>query len=458
MTSVVRDDVVVTVMGQGKVESEFNRSVTPPRAWGLKVATLAPEGSKVQKGDVIITLDTTDLEKRLRDDSSDVKAGEAILQNAQENLKVTQERVQANVDKAGANYRIATLVWETVRAGFSDSAINKAKLLVAKASEEAEHARSEMESWRRLTEKGAASQADFEAKQLEHQKKQIELEKLKLQLSLVEAGSTTAELKQAELHLELAKLALEAAKDEAACESARVSQGLAKAKAVLKLRQQKQEKTRRLIEECSMTAPVDGTVFYENINTHEGVEKVREGMEVRPWHRLVSLPDVSHLLIRIKVDESRIADVQPGQPAVITLESLRGESFVGQVRHIDPVARSQAEDRPSQDDVKREEASTKVFEVLVALDRPDPRMAPGLSGEAQVVTARLSNVLVLPAQAVYHVAGQPVVYVPEKGGVRVVEVKLGPEVDGRIVIEGGLSEGQRVYLRLPSSYEAKEAS
>ena len=42
---VQRQDMFINVVGQGKVESEFNRSVTPPRSWGLQIATLAPEGS-----------------------------------------------------------------------------------------------------------------------------------------------------------------------------------------------------------------------------------------------------------------------------------------------------------------------------------------------------------------------------------------------------------------------------
>ncbi len=458
MGRVVRDDVVVTVMGHGKVESEFNRTITPPRAWGLKITTLIAEGTKVKKGDVIITLDTSDLDKRLREDASDLKAGLAILDNAGENLKVVRERVQARVDKAQANFRIATLEWETVQAGYTEAAITKARLLVAKAAEQAEHARTEMENWRTLAEKGVASKAELEAKQLNHEQARIELERLRLQLALLEAGSTPAELRRAELNLALAKLDLDAATDQAAYEIDRATQERVKAEAVLQLRQQKHDTTQRLIEQCTMTAPVDGSVFYEQINTREGVEKIREGTEVRPWDRLVSLPDVSHLLIRIKVDESRVADVRKGQPALVTLESLRGESFSGTVQNIDPVARAQTEDQPSQEEVRREEVATKVFDVLVAFDKADPRLAPGLSGEAQIVTARLSQVLVVPVQAVYQVDGQPVVYVDDDGAVRTARVKLGPEDNDRVVVEEGLSEGQRIYLQLPPGIEPEGGS
>ena len=171
---VTRQDMYVSIVGQGKVESEFNRSVTPPRSWGLKIATLVPEGTKVRKGDVIITLDTSDLEKRLKDNGSDVTAGQAILENAPENLKVVIERVRARVDKTQASYQIVKLEWEAVRAGSSRAAIETARLLVSKATEGAEYARQEMESWRGLAEGGVASQADFEVRQLKHEESRSE--------------------------------------------------------------------------------------------------------------------------------------------------------------------------------------------------------------------------------------------------------------------------------------------
>ncbi len=448
-TRLSRENMVVGVVGQGRVESEFNRSVTPPRSWGLKIATLTPEGEKVKKGDIVITLDTSDLENGLRDDASNITAAEASLTNARENLAVVRERVQARIDKAVASHKIAGIKWEVVRAGHGEAVITEAKVLVMKTSEMAEHARDEMTNWGRLVKSGAASQVDLEVRELKYEKARIELEKRKLELRLLKAGSTAAELRLAELERKLANINLEAARDDADHRIALAQQSVRKAQAVLKLRQQKHDKTERLIDACSMRAPVDGTVFHEHIHTREGKEKVREGMEVRPWHRLVSLPDVSRLLIRVKIEEPRIAEVKIGLSAVITLESLRGESFAGRVYQIDPVARSHAEGRVSQEESRREEASTKVFDVLIAFDESDPRIAPGLSGEAKIVTARLTDVLVVPVEAVYHVGGQNVVYLADGDETVVVPVTLGPESAGRVVVTKGLHQGQEVYLTLP---------
>ena len=219
------------------------------------------------------------------------------------------------------------------------------------------------------------------------------------------------------------------------------------------LRQQGFDKTTRLIEVCKIRAPVDGTVFHNYIGSHEGQEKVKEGMEVRPWHRLVSLPDTSRVLLRVQIEETRIAELKKENPAVITLQSIKGETFVGKVYSIDPVAKARSEQAASPDEAKREALGTKVFDVLVSISGPDERITTGLSGEAQIATMQLKNVLTVPPEAVYRVGDETVVYVAEGDQIKARSVKVGPEAENRTVIESGLSEGQEVYLTLPSWYE-----
>ena len=57
--------------------------------------------------------------------------------------------------------------------------------------------------------------------------------------------------------------------------------------------------------------------------------------------------------------------------------------------------------------------------------------------------------LFVPLEAVFKRDGRALVYVPTLGGPREREVSLGPSNQDFVVIEKGLKQGERVYLRDP---------
>jgi multidrug efflux pump subunit AcrA (membrane-fusion protein) len=58
--------------------------------------------------------------------------------------------------------------------------------------------------------------------------------------------------------------------------------------------------------------------------------------------------------------------------------------------------------------------------------------------------------LVLPRQAVFEERGHPVVHRWQNGAFAPVQVELGPSSLGRVVIEKGLAEGDRIALVDPA--------
>ena len=84
-----------------------------------------------------------------------------------------------------------------------------------------------------------------------------------------------------------------------------------------------------------------------------------------------------------------------------------------------------------------------------ASERMLPRIAfwPLVTG---VFVDRREEVLVVPRQAVFEREGKKVVYRGDGSRFRPVEVELGPLGLGRVVIDGGLDEGDRIALRDPT--------
>jgi HlyD family secretion protein len=144
------------------------------------------------------------------------------------------------------------------------------------------------------------------------------------------------------------------------------------------------------------------------------------------------LVDDSELHIDVNVSESDAASVQVGQSATITLDSVSGAPLQGTVQRVNPVAVTTS--------------NVTAFPVRIALAPTQAAVRPGANATVQIITARRTNVLVVPSRAVQTINGQRAVTVLFNGSTFLVPVQIGL-TDGRNTeITGGLSEGDTVVL------------
>ena len=142
-------------------------------------------------------------------------------------------------------------------------------------------------------------------------------------------------------------------------------------------------------------APFDGIVTNEPIR--EG-ETVVEGIQNAEGSTLMTLADMSVDTAEVKVDETDVVNIQIGQPADVTVDALPGKIYKGHVTLVGDQALLRSTGvATSQSTTGTEEA--KDFKIVVTLDNPDSSLRPGLSTTAKITTAKKSNVLSLPIQA-----------------------------------------------------------
>ena len=216
------------------------------------------------------------------------------------------------------------------------------------------------------------------------------------------------------------------------------------------------------------TAPFDGIVT--NLPVREG-ETVVPGIQDTNGSVLMTLADMSVVTAEVKVDETDIVNIQLGQPADVTVDAIPGKVFKGHVTLVGDQALLRSTGvATSQSTTGTEEA--KDFKVVVTLDSPTSELRPGLSTTAKITTAKKSNVLSLPIQALTMYAppapgsngkveaastSTPSATVPAKQGVFVIEkdargrqrAKFVPVTTGitgatDIEVLTGLSTGQEV--------------
>jgi HlyD family secretion protein len=164
------------------------------------------------------------------------------------------------------------------------------------------------------------------------------------------------------------------------------------------------------------------------------------GLQNQPGTTLMTISDLTSIDAEVKVAEADVLRVRIGQASTITLEAMPGTPFSGRVVEIGASALP----------VVSTGAAAREFKVKVRLDRPGRELRPGLTCDAEVLTAERQGVLTVPLQAVVirqTAPGQeqPGVFVPEGKIARFHPVKTG--LIGGLDIEiSGLAERTTVVV------------
>ena len=226
-----------------------------------------------------------------------------------------------------------------------------------------------------------AAQSDVDAAKARAQEAQLNLQRTRdlrrdglvpaadLDSAIAAADTTAAQVRSAEAGLRRLQQVREAAERRVAetrADATRVADILAK---------------------TDILAPISGVVT--RLPVQEG-EMVVMGIQGQLGTTLMTISDLSAIDAEVKVAEADVLRIALGQTASVTLEAIPGVPFTGHVAEIGASALP----------IAGTGAAAREFRVKVRLDNPDQRLRPGLTCDAEVLTAERQNVLVVPLQAV----------------------------------------------------------
>ncbi len=251
---------------------------------------------------------------------------------------------------------------------------------------------------------------------------------------------------------------LQSAVDQAEVESLRIKQrsraieAQAEAELESKLRtleynEKKQEHMKQQLEYTRITAPQDGMVIYaSSTGGNRGNYLIEEGANIRQKQDIIILPDVTQMMLEVRIHESHVSQVKPGQRAYVTIDSLPDKRFKGSIRKVAILPDSNS---------RYYNPNLKVYPTEILIEDQLPDLKPGVSGRAEIVVTNLPNVITVPIQAVTTSRGQQVCFVhrgedvPDR-----VPVEVGMYNDKFIEIKTGLKEGETVLLSALANSDA----
>jgi HlyD family secretion protein len=215
------------------------------------------------------------------------------------------------------------------------------------------------------------------------------------------------------------------------------------------------------LDEVRITAEMSGVITA--LNVEEG-ETAIIGTMNNPGTVLLTVADLSEMEAEVRVDETEVVFIEPGQRASVTLDAFPDTSFSGLVTEVGNSA-IRGQIGMGQESVD--------FKVVVAIVDSIPSIRPGLSASVDVTVAEKKDVLAVPIQcltvrdtdtlarwrlplgeAADSVAGGADdegeardiegVFVVEDGVARFRPVEVGIAGEKHFEITFGLEEGERV--------------
>ena len=173
-------------------------------------------------------------------------------------------------------------------------------------------------------------------------------------------------------------------------------------------------------------------------------EEVREGKRVDGSGSCVSrVVDMKTLAVNLQVSEIDIFKLKLGMPVFITFTSVPGEKFSGKIDVVAPMAKASPITGG---------AGTKVFRVVINIDKPSQKMRVGMSA---VVTANMQakkNVLKAPIETLFQEGLNHYVYRQKTGyEYEKLEVFPGLRSEAEVELAGQVKPGDKLFTAAPES-------
>ena len=168
------------------------------------------------------------------------------------------------------------------------------------------------------------------------------------------------------------------------------------------------------LSETKLLAPFDGFVVRRNREA---------GAVVNPGVSIMDVADGSEIWASVWVDETRFADIRPGQRATIELRALKGQTFGGVVRRL----------------ARETDRETREHLVDIALEHLPETWSLGERLEATIAVGPEEDRLAVPSATVRWKEGAPFLLVLRDGRIRRQPVRLGVRTPAKTEILDGLA-------------------
>lgn len=394
--TITRGNLVVSVTEQGTLESSENKEITCKVRGSSTVIFVVDSGTVVEKGDVLVRLDTKVIEETVSLQKTNAHIAQATLERTKADVAKNKIAIDAYLN---GRYR-------------SQLQMLQRELEIATAN--LTTARKMLDQSKTLFKRGYVTKLEVEGNGFTVTQAELELKVKQTQIDVLNKYTKEMELETLRGNLTASKSKLQA--DEAGLETDVA----------------RRERALEELENCVIKAERSGLVIYPSAAAWKDAPDIAEGARVHKDQVLLLMPDLSKMQIKVGIHESMIDRVKQGLPAIVRLPDLTLEATVTQVATVTKPGGWW---------------TGNVVKYDTVINLPAERgLKPGMSAEVEIILAKHENVLTIPVSAVVETEQGSFCWVKSDQGTQKRPLQLGDSNDVFIMVKSGLKEGDEVVL------------
>ena len=440
--------MILGVTLTGSVNAKFKHKLAMEAPFATKLIRVVDENTHVKKGDVVAEYETYDLQLRIEDLRVLLDNRKKDLEIALEELEILKSSNEADIRTAVDNVTTAEDAYNKYWRLEGPRDKDNQRMSVSDAQtqmEEAEDAMKEAQETYRNTTYSTVEEEEkalttvnsaiqkYENAVTNYNSKLLERKIFRRYTHPNKLKSLRNALIQAKLNLTKVKVRTQ-------------SSLLQKQKQVHQIRTQIRNYERDLARHESylpmmkLIAPVDGIVIYGDPDRRWGNPEVKVGMDARRKQVIITIPDMSKLIVDVNLPEQYRSKVSVHNKVIITPDSIQTIKLTGTITKIASLPVTL---------IPWDKNSPKIYQTNVDFTQYDKRVVSGMSVQVEVVSKILNDVLFVPIEAVFEEGGNLIVYQKTPSGPEKKVIKIGESNNNYVQVIEGLEEDDEVYLYRP---------
>lgn len=430
----------IEVRSVGELDASRSTMIMSPiRGDQGKIISLITDGTYVKPGDLLVKLDPTPFEEAIEDLHGSIREQECKVKALEQALESEMCQVEHELKTCEYEERSATLELDKIIKGDGPQELARLKSGLQKAVARHEEIKGYAKELEALEGEGFLSVSEIlqAKKKLTEEAEAYEIAKLEYDCFVTYVQPMRIEKAQTALNRATSKLEetnrigrIKIIRDKALLDHSKeelidLNQQLENSKAVLIL--------------TDIKAPSPGIVVLKEEYRSGQKRKPRVGDQVIRNQPILDLPDLDSIIVKTKVRESELHKICVGKTAQITLDAYPQLYLNGSVISIGVLALSDSR-----------MGDEKYFDVLVGIEKGDPRLRPGMTARVVILADQISDKLTIPIHAVFERDKLHYCYLKNGQYYSLQQIEIGAGNEYWVHVTNGLEEGQEVCLSIPS--------
>lgn len=388
--------------------SRFVQITSPILSNRAKIVEMRPEGSLVDKGEIIARFDIKPFMDDINTMRFKIKEANANLVNAQKELEIaTSENIEA-IKSIKASMEIAKIKLNDIIKGSGRIKEMELKQAVKQEKRKLVMAENELKDFTTLYQKGYISKREKEKVSDKVKEATESLLAAKDRLKNYQTYEWQKSKKEQNIHYRELENKLMSTKEQNRLSVENKKAQSLKFESLLRHYTNELEKAKKNVIACDVRAPISGTLLYNIIPKIGKKAKVEIGDSIWYNQSFMQIPDTDNMVVNTLIKEVDLRFLQKGQKVKIILDAYPDRPLFGRVSFIDSIARNKGG------------SSVRYFETVITVDNTDTLLRSGMSATVEIIYERLKGVFSIPAEAIHQRKGTTYLLVREKDG-KIVE-------------------------------------